>query len=39
MINLASSAFDGSVKLWNLESDEPIADIEGSLKLIEKENA
>lgn len=29
MINLASSSFDGSVKLWNLESDEPIAEIEG----------
>ena len=30
MINLASSAFDGTVKLWSLESDEPIADIEGN---------
>jgi hypothetical protein len=29
MINLASSSFDGSVKLWNLISDEPIAEIEG----------
>jgi WD40 repeat protein len=28
-VNLASSAFDGSVKLWNLESDESIVDIEG----------
>ncbi|KAK6978386.1 U4/U6 small nuclear ribonucleoprotein Prp4 [Biomphalaria glabrata] len=26
---MASCAQDGSVKLWNLESDEPIADIEG----------
>jgi WD40 repeat protein len=30
MINLASSAFDGTVKLWNLQSDEPIAEIEGN---------
>ncbi|CAF3277063.1 unnamed protein product [Rotaria sp. Silwood2] len=29
MINLASSSFDGSIKLWNLQSDEPIAEIEG----------
>nr|DBA21248.1 TPA: hypothetical protein GDO54_017922 [Pyxicephalus adspersus] len=28
-VNLASCAADGSVKLWNLESDEPVADIEG----------
>ncbi|KAF6718774.1 U4/U6 small nuclear ribonucleoprotein Prp4 [Oryzias melastigma] len=28
-INLASCAADGTVKLWNLESDEPVADIEG----------
>ena len=34
-INLASSSFDGSVKLWNLESDEPIADIEGKTKLFQ----
>lgn len=27
--NLASCAADGSVKLWSLDSDEPIADIEG----------
>jgi len=33
MINLASSSFDGSVKLWNLESDEPIAEIEGNLEI------
>ena len=30
-INLASSAFDGSVKLWNMESEEPFAEIEGTL--------
>jgi len=29
MVNLASSSFDGSVKLWNLESDEPMVEIEG----------
>ncbi|CAF2103177.1 unnamed protein product [Rotaria magnacalcarata] len=29
MINLASSSFDTSVKLWNLQCDEPIAEIEG----------
>ena len=29
VINLASSAFDGTVKLWNLESEEPFAEIEG----------
>jgi U4/U6 small nuclear ribonucleoprotein PRP4 len=34
VINLASSSFDGSVKLWNLQSDEPIADIEGKEKSI-----
>ncbi|XP_040014303.1 U4/U6 small nuclear ribonucleoprotein Prp4 [Xiphias gladius] len=28
-VSLASCAADGSVKLWNLESDEPVADIEG----------
>jgi len=33
MINLASSSFDGSVKLWNLQSDEPIAEIEGNLEI------
>uniref|UniRef100_A0A096LVP2 Pre-mRNA splicing tri-snRNP complex factor PRPF4 n=1 Tax=Poecilia formosa TaxID=48698 RepID=A0A096LVP2_POEFO len=27
--SLASCAADGTVKLWNLESDEPVADIEG----------
>ena len=27
--NLASCAADGSVKLWSLDSEEPIADIEG----------
>ncbi|CAF3558974.1 unnamed protein product [Rotaria socialis] len=32
MINLASSSFDGSVKLWNLQSDEPIAEIEKRIK-------
>jgi U4/U6 small nuclear ribonucleoprotein PRP4 len=36
MINLASSSFDGSVKLWNLESDEPIAEIEGNWKFYSK---
>ncbi|CAF4680509.1 unnamed protein product, partial [Rotaria sp. Silwood2] len=30
----SSSSFDGSVKLWNLQSDEPIAEIEGFLNLI-----
>ena len=29
-ICIASCAHDGSVKLWNLENDEPIADIEGT---------
>uniref|UniRef100_A0A4W5L4R8 PRP4 pre-mRNA processing factor 4 homolog (yeast) n=1 Tax=Hucho hucho TaxID=62062 RepID=A0A4W5L4R8_9TELE len=28
-VNMASCAADGSVKLWNLDSDEPVADIEG----------
>ena len=28
-ICIASCAHDGSVKLWNLENEEPIADIEG----------
>ncbi|XP_032997842.1 U4/U6 small nuclear ribonucleoprotein Prp4-like [Lacerta agilis] len=28
-VNLASCAVNGSVKLWSLESDEPVADIEG----------
>lgn len=28
-VNLASCDQAGTVKLWNLESDEPIADIEG----------
>ncbi|EHB11570.1 U4/U6 small nuclear ribonucleoprotein Prp4 [Heterocephalus glaber] len=28
-VNLASCAADGSVKLWSLDSDEPVADIEG----------
>ncbi|KAM8854157.1 U4/U6 small nuclear ribonucleoprotein Prp4 isoform 2-T2 [Synchiropus picturatus] len=28
-VSLASCAADGSVKLWNLKSDEPVADIEG----------
>ncbi len=27
--NLASCAADGSVKLWSLDSEEPVADIEG----------
>ncbi|GFS26665.1 U4/U6 small nuclear ribonucleoprotein Prp4-like [Elysia marginata] len=26
---MASSGHDGTVKLWNLESEEPLADIEG----------
>jgi U4/U6 small nuclear ribonucleoprotein PRP4 len=38
MINLASSSFDGSVKLWNLESDESIAEIEGRQEWICKVN-
>ena len=33
MINLASSSFDGTVKLWSLESDEPIAEIEGKKQI------
>lgn len=28
-LNLASCSMDGAVKLWNLESEEPIADMEG----------
>lgn len=32
VINLASSSFDGSLKLWSLESDEPIAELEGTKK-------
>uniref|UniRef100_A0AAY4DZR3 Pre-mRNA processing factor 4 (PRP4)-like domain-containing protein n=1 Tax=Denticeps clupeoides TaxID=299321 RepID=A0AAY4DZR3_9TELE len=28
-VNMASCAADGSVKLWSLDSDEPVADIEG----------
>lgn len=28
-VNLASCGHDGSVKLWSLDSDEPLADIEG----------
>ncbi|KAK2727926.1 hypothetical protein QYM36_008409 [Artemia franciscana] len=29
-VNMASCSHDGTVKLWSLESDEPIANIEGS---------
>lgn len=29
--NMASCAGDGSVKLWDLKSEEPIADIEGHM--------
>lgn len=39
MINLASSSFDGSVKLWNLESEESIAEIEGRRALIDQVNS
>ena len=28
-LNLASCSMDGAVKLWNLESEAPIADVEG----------
>uniref|UniRef100_A0AAQ6A0S5 U4/U6 small nuclear ribonucleoprotein Prp4 n=1 Tax=Amphiprion ocellaris TaxID=80972 RepID=A0AAQ6A0S5_AMPOC len=35
-VSLASCAADGSVKLWNLESDEPVADIEGHSERVSR---
>ncbi|KAK5900214.1 hypothetical protein CgunFtcFv8_025189 [Champsocephalus gunnari] len=35
-VSLASCAGDGSVKLWNLESDEPVADIEGHSERVSR---
>uniref|UniRef100_A0AAX7VB27 Pre-mRNA processing factor 4 (PRP4)-like domain-containing protein n=1 Tax=Astatotilapia calliptera TaxID=8154 RepID=A0AAX7VB27_ASTCA len=35
-VSLASCAADGTVKLWNLESDEPVADIEGHSERVSR---
>uniref|UniRef100_A0A673AYS1 U4/U6 small nuclear ribonucleoprotein Prp4-like n=1 Tax=Sphaeramia orbicularis TaxID=375764 RepID=A0A673AYS1_9TELE len=35
-VSLASCAADGSVKLWNLDSDEPVADIEGHSERVSR---
>uniref|UniRef100_A0A6Q2ZLG0 Pre-mRNA processing factor 4 (PRP4)-like domain-containing protein n=1 Tax=Esox lucius TaxID=8010 RepID=A0A6Q2ZLG0_ESOLU len=38
-VNMASCAADGSVKLWSLDSDEPVADIEGHSMRVARVNS